>query len=279
MESVSAKNNSEPAGDKSPRRSKKRSCSRSKSRSRSPMRLYIGHLSRHTRESDIRDAFSKYGKIARLDLRSHYAFLEYDDSKTAKEVIGKMHGAEIDRARIIVEEADPRRRHRAPSSRDLCYNCGRKGHWYCFSIKRRARECREGDWSNRCYLCGRRGHVRRNCSASRSRSRSRSRSHGRRKRHSRRSPYKRRRRRSSYSDSDSRSYSGSASDGMSRSSSRSRSGSRSKSRSRSESKGRKQKSIDKKVEKKDEVVKEVKETQAENVVVSDEAPKQDLKYF
>jgi hypothetical protein len=38
-------------------------------------RIYIGKLSTRTRERDIEDAFSKYGKINAVDLKRGYAFV------------------------------------------------------------------------------------------------------------------------------------------------------------------------------------------------------------
>jgi len=113
------------------RRSRERRRSRSRSRDRyrsdSRSRIYIGNLSHRTTDSDLHNIFSKFGNIAKLNPRNHYAFLEYEDSKIAKEVISKMHGADIDGKRIIVEETGHRRKEQ--SRRDICYNCGRKGHW------------------------------------------------------------------------------------------------------------------------------------------------------
>ena len=38
-------------------------------------KVYIGHLSSRTRERDIEDAFGKFGKIMRCDLKYGYAFI------------------------------------------------------------------------------------------------------------------------------------------------------------------------------------------------------------
>lgn len=108
----------------------RRSRSRSRSRSRANARIYIGRLSRRTRAQDIRDAFRKFGAIKTLDLKSDYAFLEYDDEKQAKEAIKKMDREELDGHQIIVEEAIPKRKSHGPSSQDVCFNCGLRGHWY-----------------------------------------------------------------------------------------------------------------------------------------------------
>ena len=37
--------------------------------------IYIGGLSRRTRESDLDDIFRKYGKIRNLSYKSRYAFI------------------------------------------------------------------------------------------------------------------------------------------------------------------------------------------------------------
>ena len=37
--------------------------------------VYIGHLSHKVREEDLRKEFEKFGKIAELSLKNHYAFI------------------------------------------------------------------------------------------------------------------------------------------------------------------------------------------------------------
>mmetsp|Transcript_10474 Transcript_10474/g.15674 ORF Transcript_10474/g.15674 Transcript_10474/m.15674 type:complete len:106 (+) Transcript_10474:207-524(+) len=85
-----------------------------------------------------------------------------------------MNRRSLDGSRIIVEFAGERReRRRGPSSKDVCYNCGKTGHW--------ANECEEGDWRDKCYKCGGFGHVKKDCPSSRSRSPKRHRSRSREK--------------------------------------------------------------------------------------------------
>lgn len=119
----------ESAAKKSPERPSKERRSRSHSRSRPNSRIYIGRLSRRTRAQDIRDVFSKFGTIKSLDMKSDYAFLEYEEEKQAKEAIRKMDHEELDHHQIIVEEAIPKRKSHGPSSHDICFNCGKRGHW------------------------------------------------------------------------------------------------------------------------------------------------------
>ncbi len=39
--------------------------------------VYVGRLSSRTRERDLEDAFLKYGRVNRLDMKNGYAFIEF----------------------------------------------------------------------------------------------------------------------------------------------------------------------------------------------------------
>jgi len=128
-------------------------------------RIYIGRLSNHTRERDLEDSFSKYGRIVRTDLKYGYAFIEFEDSRDADDAVREMDNRTLDGERIIVEHARgsarggdrdrergggdrggdrDRDRERGGGDRDRdrdrppargppgegrCFNCGRDGHW------------------------------------------------------------------------------------------------------------------------------------------------------
>jgi len=93
-------------------------------------RIYIGKLSQRTRERDIEDTFSKYGKINAVDLKRGYAFVEYDDERDADDAIRAMDGNELDGARIVVEASHGGRdRDRRGPGSDECFSCGGRGHW------------------------------------------------------------------------------------------------------------------------------------------------------
>lgn len=123
------KTESEPKKSIEKASKERRSRSRSRSRSRTNARIYVGRLSRKTRNQDLRDAFGKFGNIKNIDLKSDYAFIEFEDEKQARTAIKKMDREELDDHRIIVEEAIPKRKSHGPSSQDVCFNCGLKGHW------------------------------------------------------------------------------------------------------------------------------------------------------
>eukprot|EP00640_Fibrocapsa_japonica_P009590 CAMPEP_0113936532 /NCGR_PEP_ID=MMETSP1339-20121228/3431_1 /TAXON_ID=94617 /ORGANISM="Fibrocapsa japonica" /LENGTH=88 /DNA_ID=CAMNT_0000939045 /DNA_START=85 /DNA_END=347 /DNA_ORIENTATION=+ /assembly_acc=CAM_ASM_000762 len=69
----------------------------------SATRIYIGRLGSRTRERDLEDAFSRFGRILRLDLKFGFAFIEYEDPRDAEDAIRDMDGRDFDGGRIVVE--------------------------------------------------------------------------------------------------------------------------------------------------------------------------------
>ncbi|KAL4455002.1 hypothetical protein ABPG74_006384 [Tetrahymena malaccensis] len=125
--------------------------------------IFVGKLSSRVREEDLRDEFRRYGRIRDIDFRRQrgFAFIEYNSSSDAKQAVEDMNGQRFEDTRIVVQYKENRsdRNRRGPTTVDVCYNCGRKGHW--------ANECKEGNWNNRCYRCGKSGHLKKECSLSR----------------------------------------------------------------------------------------------------------------
>ena len=119
------------------------STSRSHDRSKNPQ-IFIAKLSPSIRHKDLEYEFRKFGRIRTLQLKKGYAFIEFDDYHHADEAIHEMNGRRILAQKIVVQAAHGKRRETSPRSRprrpgpqetDICYNCGKTGHW--------ANECRE----------------------------------------------------------------------------------------------------------------------------------------
>lgn len=95
-------------------------------------RIYVGRLSYRTRERDLEDMFSKYGKINHCDLKQGYAFVEFDDERDAEDAIRGLDGVDLDGASIVVEASHGGKR--TSRGAEECYSCGGRGHWLVFSF-------------------------------------------------------------------------------------------------------------------------------------------------
>lgn len=71
----------------------------------SKSRIYVGNLSSKTREKDLQEEFEKYGKVVRVDVKTGFAFIEYDDERDAEEAIDRMDGETIDGRKVSVEKS------------------------------------------------------------------------------------------------------------------------------------------------------------------------------
>jgi len=96
-------------------------------------KLYVGRISERTRERDLEDLFSKFGKITCIELKLGYAFVEFEDRRDAEDALKEVHGTDFLEHRITVEfsyssQGYPSRKKSYPGD-GRCYNCGSEGHW------------------------------------------------------------------------------------------------------------------------------------------------------
>lgn len=68
--------------------------------------VYVAKLSRDTRESDIKEAFSRFGTIKNVAVKMSFAFITYDNPDSAKEAIANMNGATfVNGEKLVVEQS------------------------------------------------------------------------------------------------------------------------------------------------------------------------------
>ena len=146
-----------------------RSQSREKRRKIGIPQIFVTKLNSRVTKRDLDREFGKYGEIRNLKLKKGYAFIEYYNKKDAKYAIRELDNKKLfgQQQRIVVEEAkgskrerererqrrrdkerDRRRYYRKSRSRsrsrdhdyyyrrrsgpkktDVCFNCGKEGHW------------------------------------------------------------------------------------------------------------------------------------------------------
>jgi RNA recognition motif-containing protein len=141
-----------------------RSRSREKRRRDGIPQIFVTKLSPRVTKRDLNREFGRFGEIRNLKLKKGYAFIEYCNKEDAKCAIKELHNQKLfgQQQRIVVEEAkgskrererererrrehDRRRSYRRSRSRsrssyyykrrggpkktDICFNCGKEGHW------------------------------------------------------------------------------------------------------------------------------------------------------
>jgi arginine/serine-rich splicing factor 4/5/6 len=58
----------------------------------SSTRVYIGHLARDARTSDLERLFKGYGEIREVNVKSGFGFVEFKNPRDAKDVVYDFHG-------------------------------------------------------------------------------------------------------------------------------------------------------------------------------------------
>jgi arginine/serine-rich splicing factor 7 len=121
--------------------------------------IYVARLHRATRESDLKDAFQKYGKLREVALKHTFAFLDFEEHESAVKAIAEMDRKTfVNGEQILVEQSVPGGKKRRgggggpPSKDDKCFNCNKRGHWAyeCKSGRRRSRS-RSASYNRRRY--------------------------------------------------------------------------------------------------------------------------------
>ncbi|KAI9247578.1 hypothetical protein EDC94DRAFT_360680 [Helicostylum pulchrum] len=143
-----------------------------------PCRLYVGKVSRYVREQDLKDLFSRFGRIRDLVLRDFYAFIEYDNVRDAEDASKELNGYRLEDERLIVQVANRARDRSERDNRDSRDNRDTRRDTRdtrdSRDSRRDTRDTRDFDRSDRtrrgtdtaaepandrCYNCGEFGHM------------------------------------------------------------------------------------------------------------------------
>eukprot|EP00118_Oscarella_pearsei_P004452 m.19102 g.19102 ORF g.19102 m.19102 type:complete len:116 (+) comp27785_c0_seq6:566-913(+) len=77
-------------------------------------RVFIGRLPHQCRERDLERFFRGFGHIKEVNLKTGYAFVEFDDYKDADDAVYELNGRDLLGEKVVVELARSSRGGRVP---------------------------------------------------------------------------------------------------------------------------------------------------------------------
>ncbi|RCH82930.1 hypothetical protein CU098_000915, partial [Rhizopus stolonifer] len=120
-----------------------------------PCRLYVGNINRYVREQDLKDIFSRYGRIRDFILRDYYAFIEFDTAREADDAAKELNGYRLEDDRLVVQVANVARNRLEPRDRDSRRERERgRERERDYRSDRGRRDAPATDGNDRCYNCG-----------------------------------------------------------------------------------------------------------------------------
>lgn len=102
-------------------------------------KLYIGGINVSWSSDRIKGILEDRSgcKVMRVDVVKNFAFAFVENKNIGEKVIDKVHGKVIDDCKIVIQIS--KNKQNLPDSEDLCFECGKSGHWAKECAKRRAR--------------------------------------------------------------------------------------------------------------------------------------------
>lgn len=90
----------------------------------SPMKIYVGNIPPRVRNSELKELFEKYGRVAECDVLNEFGFVHMEDSSDGKAAIAGLNDTVWKGSRLRVEVSTTRSNKRDSSDRKRrLYNC------------------------------------------------------------------------------------------------------------------------------------------------------------
>ena len=115
-------------------------------------RLYVGNIDDKVDDLEIFSIFSPFGSITQIITRDRFCFVDYKESKHAKDAKYQLNGTILNNQAISVEFSRTKEKRKEDSQ--SCRRCGKNGHFF--------RDCRE-ILELTCFACGKKGHKQMDC--------------------------------------------------------------------------------------------------------------------
>jgi RNA-binding protein 4 len=84
-----------------------------------PLKIYVGNMPPHARNSELKELFEKFGKVVECDILKEFGFVHMDDISDAKAAIAGLNDTLWKGSRIRVEISTTKTQKGEPSERKL----------------------------------------------------------------------------------------------------------------------------------------------------------------